>query len=118
MHKYSHRNRRASNHRSHLARIPLDVLSSGKVDLLLYQEHAATFSPQDDLFTSALDDPILVSLPDHPHTAADPRWKIPPSQWGIVLQRVEQGEPLRRIARDYGVSYEAVRRVLRAARRR
>jgi hypothetical protein len=28
------------------------------------------------------------------------------------------GEPLRQIARDYGVSYEAVRRVLRAARRR
>jgi len=35
-----------------------------------------------------------------------------------VLQRVEQGEPLRHIARDYGVSYETVRRVLRAARRR
>ncbi len=35
-----------------------------------------------------------------------------------MLQRVEQGEPLRHIARDYGVSYEAVRRVLRAARRR
>ena len=34
-----------------------------------------------------------------------------------MLQRVEQGEPLRHIARDYGVSYEAVRRVLRAARR-
>jgi hypothetical protein len=32
-----------------------------------------------------------------------------------VLQRVEQGELLRHIARDYGVSYEAVRRVLRIA---
>jgi hypothetical protein len=29
--------------------------------------------------------------------------------------RVEQREPLRHIAHDYGVSYEAVRRVLRAA---
>jgi len=28
-----------------------------------------------------------------------------------VLQRVEQGEPLRHIAPDYGVSYEAVRRL-------
>src|SRR5207245_7680185 len=47
-----------------------------------------------------------------------PRWKIPPSAWATVLQRVEQGEPLRHISRDYGVSYEAVRRVLRATRRR
>jgi len=89
----------------------------GRGDLLAYQEHSATSSPQDDPFTSALDDPILVSLPDCPQAVPDPRWKIQPSAWAIVLQRVEQGEPLRHIARDYGVSYEAVRRVLRAARR-
>jgi uncharacterized protein (DUF433 family) len=59
-----------------------------------------------------------VSLPDHHLAVPDPRWKIPPSAWATVLQRVEQGEPLRHIARDYSVSYEAVRRVLRAARRR
>jgi hypothetical protein len=59
-----------------------------------------------------------VSLPDHPQAVPDPRWKIPPSEWATVLQRVDQGEPLRHIARDYGVSYEAVRRVLGAARRR
>ena len=112
------RNRRASIHRSHLARIPLDILCSGRGDLLVYQEHAATSSPQDDPFSSALDDPILVSFPDHHLAVPDPRWKIPPSAWATVLQRVEQGEPLRHIARDYGVSYEAVRRVLRAARRR
>ena len=45
-------------------------------------------------------------------------FQIPPSEWGAVLRRVEEGEPLRHIAPDYGVSYEAVRRVLRAARRR
>jgi hypothetical protein len=71
--------------------------------LLVYQEHAATSSPQDDPFTSALDDPILVTLPDRLQAVLDPRWKIPPSQWGTVLQRVEQGEPLRHIAGDYGV---------------
>jgi hypothetical protein len=48
----------------------------------------------------------------------DPRWKIPPSEWGTVVHRVEQGEPLRQVAHDYGVSYEAVRPVLRAAHRR
>src|SRR6266487_883742 len=117
MNKESQRNRRASTHRSPLARIPLEKLCSGSGDLLVYQEHATTSSPLDDPFTAALDHPLLVSLPGHPHSIADPRWKIPPSEWATVLQRIEQGEPLRHIARDYGVSYEAVRRVLRAARR-
>jgi len=118
MHKYSNRNRRVSTHRSHLARIPLEKLFYGKGDLLVYQEHAATSSPRDDPFTSALDGPRLLSLLCHPQAAPDPRWKIPPSQWGTVLQRVGQGESLRQVAHDYGVSYEAVRRVLRAACRR
>jgi transposase len=38
--------------------------------------------------------------------------------WESVVQRVDQGEPLRQVAQDYNVSYETVRRVLRAARRR
>lgn len=106
-----------SNHRSHLARIPLEKRFSGRGDLLVYQEHAAASSSPDDPFTSALDDPLLVTLPDHSQAVPDPRWKIPPSEWSTVLQRVEQGEPLRHIARDYGVSYESVRRVLHAAGR-
>ena len=61
---------------------------------------------------------MLVSLLGHTQTAPDPRWKIPHAEWGTVVQRIEQEEPLRQIAHDYGVSYEAVRRVLRAARRR
>ena len=91
------RNRRASTHRSHLAHIPLEKLFMGRGDLLVYQEHAA--SPQDDLFASALDHPRLLSLPGHPQAVPAPRWKIPPSAWATVLQRVEQGEPLRHIAR-------------------
>ncbi len=106
-----------SNHRSPLARIPLEQLFFGRGDLLVYQEQAAISSSLIDPFSSALDDPRVVSLTDHPQAVPDPRWKIPPAEWGIVLQRVEQGQALRRIARDYGVSYEAVRRVLRAARR-
>jgi hypothetical protein len=79
------------------------LFCSGRGDLLVYQEHAATSSPGADPFTSALDHPRLLSLPDHPHAVPDPRWKIPPTAWATVLQRVEQGEPLRHIARDYGV---------------
>ena len=45
----------------------------------------------------------------------DPHWKIPVSEWPTVLDRVAQGETLRKVAEDYNVSYEAVRRVLRAA---
>ena len=47
----------------------------------------------------------------------NPQWKIPRAEWPNVLRRVEQnGEPLRQVARDYGVSHEAVRRVIRAVR--
>jgi hypothetical protein len=56
----------------------------------------------------------------HEHTSevqrrTDPdnsRWKIPRSEWQEVLRRVEQGETYRQIANHYGVSYEAVRRVV------
>ncbi len=112
------RNRRASTHRSHLARIPLEKLFLSGGDLLVYQEHATISSPRDDPFAAALDHPRLLSISGHFQATPDPRWKIPPSEWRTVLERVEQGEPLRHIAPDYGVSYEAVRRVLRAARRR
>ena len=47
-----------------------------------------------------------------------PQWKIPQSEWPNVLYRVEQGETLRQIASHYGVSYEAVRRVVMALRRK
>jgi hypothetical protein len=45
-------------------------------------------------------------------------WKIPPTEWDAVLCRVEAGESYRHIAKDYAVSYEAVRRVIQAARGR
>jgi len=77
----------------------LDKLCSCRGGLLIYQEHAATSSPLDDPFTSAIDDPMLLSLPHHSQAGPDPRWKITHSEWGTVLQRFEQGEPLRQIAR-------------------
>ena len=102
---------------SPLTHIPLEQRFSCRGNLILYQESAATSSLPNDPFAFA-HDPRHLSLPDHFHAGPDPRWKIPPSEWATVLQRVEQGEPLRSIAREYGVSYEAVRRVLRAARHR
>ena len=45
-----------------------------------------------------------------------PPLKIPRSVWHTVVQRAAQGESLRSIARSLDTSYEAVRRVLLAAR--
>ena len=65
----------------------------------------------------ALTDPVGVSRPQRHPGPEHPRWKIPPSEWPTVLRRVEQGEPLRKIAAEYTVSYETIRRVVRAARK-
>jgi hypothetical protein len=75
---------------------------------------SASANASGDPFDHVLTDPVVVSLqrrpgPDHP------QWKIPPSEWQSVLQRIEQGESLRTVAAEYGVSYQAVRRVVRAA---
>ncbi|HLW02760.1 MAG TPA: helix-turn-helix domain-containing protein [Ktedonobacterales bacterium] len=61
---------------------------------------------------------VALPLPQKQHVNPPiPLFKIPPTQWPIVLQRVAQGESLRQIARSYHTSYEAVRRVLNAARK-
>jgi hypothetical protein len=44
-------------------------------------------------------------------------FKIPPAEWPVVFQWAAQGESLRQIAKSFHTSYEAVRRVLNAARK-
>jgi hypothetical protein len=78
---------------------------------------AATSSPRADRTTSAIDHLPLVSLPGHPHAVPNPFLEAPALGMGSVFQRAEQGEPLRQVAHDYSVSFVAVQRVLRAARR-
>jgi hypothetical protein len=116
------RNRRASNHRSHLALIPLEKLFSERDDILLYKEKSSSTyaDPSGDPFEHVLDDPLVVTSPHSQRQSGpdDPHWKIPPSEWSTVLDRIDQGESLRKVARDYNVSYEAVRRVICAARHR
>ena len=70
-------------------------------------------------FEAALTNPkVVVGKPRRQlaNAPANTQWKIPPSEWDSVLRRAEH-ESLRQIARDYNVSYEAVRRVIRAARK-
>ncbi len=65
---------------------------------------------------------VDVTIPLSPVTRkrpgrAKPKHSISPGEWPNVVRRVvENQEPLRKIAKDYDVSYETVRRVLLAAR--
>ena len=50
---------------------------------------------------------------------AKPKHGIPLTEWPTVQRRVlENQEPLRRVASDYGVSHETVRRVLLTLRKK
>jgi hypothetical protein len=86
--------------------------------MLVYNATSSSIDeePSGEPFDHALADPLVVSLLQRHQGPEHQRWKIPISGWPTVLQRVDQGEPLRRIARAYHVSYETIRRVIRAAR--
>ncbi len=54
----------------------------------------------------------------HPEPLA-PRHALAPEEWPNVLRRVlEDREPLRQIADEYGVSHETIRRVILASRKK
>jgi hypothetical protein len=115
--RWQDRNRRASNHRSPLSLIPLAKLFSGRDGILVYKEKSSSLltDASGDPLEHALPDPLVVSGPQRRSRQDDPHWRIPASQWPTILRRVEQGESLRQMGRQYGVSYETIRRVLRAA---
>jgi hypothetical protein len=83
--------------------------------MLVYHEQSNEVV-SDNPFDAALSNPQILILPQCSSGPGNPQWKIAPSEWPAVLRRVGQGETLRMIANDYGVSYESVRRVVRAAR--
>ena len=57
-------------------------------------------------------------LPSQQHAGPrEPHYGIPPEEWPNVVHRViEHHDSLRQVAAEYGVSYESVRRLLRASR--
>jgi hypothetical protein len=102
-----------SRNNSHIG----DLLAcTGYNDMLLNREQAGVFlQPSSHLFEHVLDNPqIIISLPQHQTGSDNLQWKIPPSEWPMVLLRMEQAGPLHKVAREYGVSPEAVGRVIRA----
>jgi hypothetical protein len=101
------RNRRVSTTLSPI--LALFLAPSGqlyqKVHQLLAADEQASSSPP----------PII------PHRRPGPKhqkYGISPEHWPMVMHRVvEKKESLRTVAQEYGVSYETVRRLLRAARK-
>ncbi|WP_201371192.1 hypothetical protein [Ktedonobacter robiniae] len=114
---WSRRNRRATNHRSHLALIPIDKLFAGRGDILVSTpESSSEYVQSDDPFDQAPDNLGVVSLSQRRPGPDTPPWKIPASEWPNVVRRVlENQEPLRKVAEEYRVSYETIRCVIRAA---
>ena len=60
--------------------------------------------------------PLIITRRPGP---AKPKHGIPPTEWPTVQRRVlENQESLRRVASDYEVSHETVRRILLALRKK
>ena len=102
------RNRRVSATLSPI--LSLFLAPSGKlyqkVQQLLAEDEKASGSPPSII-------PHRRPGPKHP------RYGIPAEQWLTVLQRVlENKEPLRKVADEYGVSHETIRRLIRTASRK
>ena len=83
----------------------LFLAPSGKLYLKVHHLLAG-----DELVQSS-DPPLLKRRrPESKH----PNYGIPADLWPIVVQRVvEQKEPLRTVAADFGVSHETIRRIMR-----
>ena len=78
-----------------------------------------SYANVDPAHANRADTPPLSVFPPHQQRRPGPdtpRRGIPRDQWPDVLHRIEQGNSLRQIAKSYGVSYETVRRTVKAAR--
>ena len=63
-----------------------------------------------------LTDLLLFFRPQY-HAGLDTlQWKVPSFEWRMALYRVEQGEPLRKGAKNYNVSYESIPHAVRVPR--
>jgi len=102
------RSPRTISYRSPLAEVLLSLQSPTNADT------APTSSPDTPPLSVS---PVLPPRKQRRPGPVTPRRGIPRDQWSEVLRRTEQGDSLRHIANSYGVSYETVRRTVRAARK-
>lgn len=60
--------------------------------------------------------PLLSPLTQRRPGPKKPRHGIPAREWPVVVRRIiDNQEPLRKVAADYGVSHETIRRTVHAA---
>ncbi len=84
--------------------------------LYLFQIPTSTLYRKLQIVLSEIETPIVIETQRRPGPKDIP-YGIPEDQWPTVLQRVlENHESYRKIAADYGVSRETIRRLVQASR--
>ena len=80
--------------------------------LYLFQIPTSTLYRKLQIVLSEIETPIVIETQRRPGPKDIP-YGIPEDQWQTVLKRVENHESYRKIAADYGVSRETIRRLVR-----
>ncbi len=94
--------------------LPIQVL--GRFSPVYMPKSSSEYAQSGAPFEEALENPVVVSLSQRRPGPDAPQRKIPVSEWPNVVRRVvENQEPLCKVADDYGVSYETIRRTVRVA---
>ena len=84
--------------------------------LYLFQISTSTLSCKLQLVLSESETPLVIETQRRPGPKDIP-YGIPEEQWPTVLARVNNHESYRKIAAEYRVSRETIRRLVRAATR-
>ena len=85
----------------------------------MYTPKSSSDYAQSGTLEQALENPVDIPVSQRRPGPNTPPWKIPVCEWSNVVRRVvENQEPLRKVAVDYGVSHETVRRVINAVQKR
>src|SRR5215469_6099759 len=83
--------------------------------LYLFQLPSSTLSRKLLITLSVLETPLVIETQRRPGPKDIP-YGIPGSEWPAVLARVGTHESYRKIAKDYGVSRETIRRFVQASK--
>jgi hypothetical protein len=71
---------------------------------------------ENSLFSGEMPSPIMIETQRRPGPRDIP-YGIPEDQWSTVLAQVENHVSYRKIAAEYGVSHETIRRLVQASRK-
>jgi hypothetical protein len=83
--------------------------------LYLFQLPSSTLYRKLQIVLSEIETPLVIETQRRPGPKDIP-YGIPQDQWPTVLARVANHESYRKITKDYGVSRETIRRLVRASK--